>query len=90
MPKRLCSPRLSVVTSPAEKVIEDALALSEHERRELAERLRKSLPRESAEAIARAWDDEVLDRLEAAERGEAVTREWDEVRHELRAKYART
>ncbi|MBK6809353.1 MAG: addiction module protein [Sandaracinaceae bacterium] len=78
------------MTSPAEKILEQALALSEEERRALAERLRKSLPRDSAEAIARAWDDEVLDRLEAADRGEVVTREWDDVRGELRAKYART
>ena len=78
------------MTSPAEKILEHALALSEEERRALAERLRKSLPRESADAIARAWDDEVLNRLEAADRGEMVTREWDDVRRELRAKYART
>jgi len=78
------------VTLPAEKILEHALALSEEERRALAERLRRSLPRESADAIARAWDDEVLNRLEAADRGEVVTREWDDVRRELRAKYART
>ncbi|MBK8592869.1 MAG: addiction module protein [Sandaracinaceae bacterium] len=78
------------MTSPAEKILEHALSLSEEERRALAERLRKSLPRDSSDAIARAWDDEVLDRLEAADRGEVVTREWDDVRRELRAKYART
>jgi len=78
------------VTSPVEKILEHALALSEDERRALAERLRKSLPRDSAAAIARAWDDEVLARLEGAERGEVATREWDDVRRELRAKYART
>nr|AGC71473.1 hypothetical protein [uncultured bacterium A1Q1_fos_91] len=78
------------MTLPAEKILEHALALSEEERRALAERLRRSLPRESADAIARAWDDEVLNRLEAADRGEVVTREWDDVRRELRAKYART
>lgn len=77
------------MTSPAEKILEHALALSEEERRTLAERRRKGLPQDSAEALARAWDDEVLDQLEGAERGEVATREWDDVRRELRAKYAR-
>lgn len=53
----------------------------------MAERLFDSVPRTSAEEIERAWDAEVLRRIEAAERGETAARDWDEARRELRAKY---
>ena len=77
------------MTSTAAKILEEALSLNEDERRALAERLIKSVPRESADAIAKAWDAEIFDRLEDAERGEVETRDWDVVRRELRAKHSR-
>ena len=77
------------MTDPAEKLYEGALALPAEDRKALAMRILKSVPRETADAIAEAWDAEVLDRLEAAERGEVEMREWDDVRRELRAKYSR-
>ena len=76
------------MTSSAKKILDEALALPEDERRRVAERLLESVPRESADAVARAWDQEVLRRLEAAENGETEARDWDEAAAELRAKYA--
>ena len=77
------------MTSTAKKVLEDALALPVDERRTLAEQLIKSVPRESAGAVSEAWDAEVLERLEAAERGEVQTRDWDVACRELRSKHLR-
>jgi len=77
------------VTSTAKKILDEALTLPEDERRRLAERLLDSVPRESAEEVDRAWDDEVLRRVRAAERGETEARDWDEANAELRTKYTR-
>lgn len=57
----------------AKKVLSDAMALSESERKNLAELLLTSLPRlskrEQAE-IENTWADEAVSRAEALERGE--------------------
>jgi hypothetical protein len=43
---------------------------------------------EAAVTPDQAWESEVQGRLEAAERGESGARDWDDVRRELRDKYA--
>tara|TARA_B100001750_G_scaffold201346_2_gene176055 strand:+ start:573 stop:800 length:228 start_codon:yes stop_codon:yes gene_type:complete len=73
----------------AKKILDEALALPEDDRRRMAERLLDSVPRESADDVEGAWDDEVLRRVEAAESGETDARDWDEASAELRAKYAK-
>lgn len=77
------------MTSTAKKILDEALSLPEDDRRRVAERLLDSVPRESAEDVEQAWDQEVLRRVKAAERGETEARDWDEASAELRAKYAR-
>lgn len=77
-----------LMTSAAKKILNEALSLPEDERRSVAERLLASVERESADAIERAWDDEVLDRIKAITRGESEARTWDQASAELRAKYA--
>jgi len=77
------------VTSTAKKILDEALALPEDDRRRVAERLLDSVPRESADDVERAWDQEVLRRLEAAENGETEARDWDQAAAELRAKYTK-
>lgn len=77
------------MTSTAKKILDEALTLPEDDRRRVAERLLDSVPRDSAEDVEEAWDQEVLRRVAAAERGETEARDGDEASDELRAKYTR-
>ena len=77
------------MTSTAKKILDEALSLPEDDRRRLGERLLDSVPRESAEDVERAWDQEVLRRVKAAENGETEALDWDEAAAELRAKYTK-
>ncbi len=64
--------RLLDVTSTAEKVLEDALALPEAERRIVAERLLDTVLGDDREAVAQAWAGEAIRRAGALERGEVA------------------
>lgn len=64
------------------------MTLPEEDRRRIGQRLLESAQRQSPEEIAREWDEEALRRVEAAERGEAQARDWDEAIAGLRAKHA--
>ncbi|MDF1566290.1 MAG: addiction module protein [Deltaproteobacteria bacterium] len=77
------------MSSPAEKLYEQALALPEDERLRLGEILLDSVPREMAEEIELAWSQEVLRRLEEIRSGKVEPLDWDEVRASLRAKFSR-
>jgi putative addiction module component (TIGR02574 family) len=77
------------VSSTAKKILDEALALPEEDRGRLAERLLESVPRESADDVERAWDQEVLRRVKAAENGETEARDWDQAAAGLRAKYTK-
>lgn len=58
------------MTSTAKKILDDALALPENDRVRVAERLLDSVPRETAEEIERAWNEEAIRRAGALVRGE--------------------
>lgn len=58
------------VSSTAKKILNEALALSEDDRRRVAERLLDTIPRETAQEIERAWNEEAARRAAALERGE--------------------
>jgi len=70
--------------SEAKKILEDAMTLSEEDRRRLAEALLDSVPRDSDEEIAAAWRGEVLNRIDEVRRGEAVTESYSEVKGHLK------
>lgn len=72
------------VTSSARKVLEEALALPEEDRRRVAEALLDSTPRESEQEIESAWRDEVMHRIEEVRRGEVVPESWSEVKQRIR------
>ena len=67
-----------MVTSTAKKILEEALALPEDDRRRVAERLLDTIPRETAEEIERAWNEEAVRRAGALERGEARALDGEE------------
>ena len=70
--------------SEAKKILEDAMTLSEEDRRRLAEALLDSVPRDSEEEIAAAWRGEVLNRIDEVRRGEAATESYSEVKGHLK------
>ncbi|RLB51352.1 MAG: hypothetical protein DRJ42_16965 [Deltaproteobacteria bacterium] len=59
-----------LVTSSAKKILDEALSLPEDDRRRVAERLLDTIPRETAEEIERAWNEEAVRRAAELERGE--------------------
>ena len=75
--------------SLAKQILDQALALPEEDRRRIGERLLDSVPGDDAEEIARAWDAELMRRIQAAERGETKARPWSEVAAEIRAKHSK-
>jgi putative addiction module component (TIGR02574 family) len=77
------------VTSTAKKILDDALALPQAERRLLAEALLESTADESEHELDPAWREEVLRRIEQVRRGEVEPEPWSEVRRQIRAALAR-
>lgn len=72
------------VTSSARKVLEEALALPEEDRRRVAEALLDSVPRETEQEVESAWRDEVVRRIAEVDRGEVVLETWSEVKQRIR------
>lgn len=66
------------MTSTAKKILDEALALPDEERRIVAELLMDSLV--SQGEVDAAWRDEILRRVEQVRRGEVELEAWDEVR----------
>ncbi|MBX3250757.1 MAG: addiction module protein [Myxococcales bacterium] len=60
------------MSSTAKKILHEALALPEEDRVRLAEHLLDSVPRETAEMLERAWNEEALRRAEALADGETT------------------
>ncbi len=75
------------MSSAAKKILEDALALPEEERKHVVEVLLTSLHRDPPEEVDAAWSEEAMRRLQRCERGETVAEDWDEVKRRLREKY---
>ena len=78
--------RLLDVTSAAEKVLEDALAVPEAERRIVAERLLDTVLGDDREVVAQAWADEAIRRASALERGEVAALDGETATAGLEAK----
>jgi hypothetical protein len=66
------------VTSTAKKILDEALALPDDERRIAAEVLMDSLV--SQDEVDAAWREEIIRRVEQVRRGEVELESWDEVR----------
>jgi putative addiction module component (TIGR02574 family) len=77
------------VTASARRILEEALALPEEDRRRVAEALLDSVPGESEQEIEMAWRDEVLRRIGEVQRGEVEPEPWSEVKKRLRDALAR-
>ncbi|MCH9687286.1 MAG: addiction module protein [Deltaproteobacteria bacterium] len=74
------------MTSAAKKVLDDALALPDDERRRVAEALLHALPIETADEIEIAWLEEARQRAGRLERGEVNARDGETALASLEAK----
>ncbi len=66
------------MTSTAKKILDEALALPDNERRLVAEALMDSVAH--LDGVDAAWREEVLRRVEEVERGDVALESWDDVR----------
>lgn len=73
------------MTRNAERVLEEALQLSESERAEVAAKLISSLERDADDDVDEAWTREIERRCAELDAGTAVTSDWDEVRRRIEA-----
>jgi putative addiction module component (TIGR02574 family) len=71
------------VTEPARRIFEEAMCLSEPDRRMLAEALMDSVG-EVGDEIDGAWREEVLRRIDQVRNGEVTLEPWSEVRRQMR------
>lgn len=76
---------LVIVTVGAKKILEDALALPNDERRRIAELLFDSISTESTERIEAAWVEEAVRRADPLERREVEALDFveDDYHHEV-------
>jgi putative addiction module component (TIGR02574 family) len=80
------------MTDAADRLLKDALVLSDRERAEIAARLLESLDAGEAEdpdEVEKAWAAEIERRCDALDAGTTKTIPWDDVRRELEEKYRR-
>lgn len=75
------------MTDAAEKILQDALALPDEERRRVAELLLDSVATDTTEEIEAAWVSEAVRRAGELERGEVEALDAETVLTELRAKF---
>lgn len=67
----------------AERLLNEALALPEHDRAEIAARLLESLVNAMGTDIDEAWAAEIERRCAAVDSGSAVTSDWNDVRERI-------
>ena len=74
------------MNTQSQELLQNALALPEAERAEIAASLIRSLDSETDEDVDAAWAGEIQRRVEAIDRGEARLIPWDDVMQELRGR----
>ena len=75
------------MTAAAKKILEDALALPDDERRRIAELLLDSISTDSTEEIEAAWVAEAVRRADELERGEVEALDGELVLEDLKTKF---
>ena len=79
------------MTTTADRILQDALGLSEQERAEMATRLIESLDARDSEAagVQEAWAAEIERRCAALDAGTTGTTAWNDVRRQIEAEILR-
>ena len=75
------------MTAGAKKILEDALALPDDDRRRIAELLLDSVSTDGADDIEAAWVAEAVRRANELERGETEALDGESTLRDLRAKF---
>jgi putative addiction module component (TIGR02574 family) len=77
------------MTTELEKVVEQALSLPGLERLSLVRRILESVEPEANEEVGRAWEDEIIKRIEKIDSGTAVGRSCEEIKQDFDSRYMR-
>jgi putative addiction module component (TIGR02574 family) len=77
------------MTTELEKVVEQALSLPGLERLSLVRRILESVEPEANEEVERAWEDEIIKRIEKIDSGTAVGRSWEEIKQDFDSRLMR-
>jgi len=72
-----------------ERVVEQALSLPGLERLSVARRILESIEPEASEDVERAWEEEIIKRVEKIDSGTANSRPWEEIRKEFDSRFPR-
>ena len=72
-----------------ERVVEQALSLPGLERLSVARRILESVEPEVSEEVERAWEEEIVKRVEKIDSGSAKFRSWEEVRKDFDSRFPR-
>jgi putative addiction module component (TIGR02574 family) len=75
------------MAATVEKLAQDALALSQRERAELAHKILVSLEDVADENVDDVWDEEIERRVERIKEGTAKGRPAEEIFRDIRARY---
>lgn len=73
------------MSTPEQKVLEQALLLPEVERLSVAQRLLESVEPE----VGRAWEEEIVRRIARIDAGTAAGRPWEEIKKDFDAQFGR-
>lgn len=72
-----------------EKVVEQALSLPGFERLSLARRILESVEPQASEEVERAWEEEIVKRVEKLDSGTAEFRPWEEIKKDFDSRFPR-
>ena len=72
-----------------ERVVEQALSLPGSERLSVARRILESIEPEAGEEVERAWETEIIKRVEKIDRGTAKFRPWEDIKKDFDSRFPR-
>jgi putative addiction module component (TIGR02574 family) len=72
-----------------EKVVEQALSLPGLERLSVARRILESVEPQASDEVERAWEEEIVRRVEKIDSGTAKFRAWEEIKKDFDSRFPR-
>ena len=72
-----------------EKVVEQVLSLPGSQRLSVARRILESVEPQANEEVERAWEEEIVKRVETIDDGTAKFRPWEEIKKEFDSRFPR-
>jgi hypothetical protein len=72
-----------------EKVVEQALSLPGLERLSVARRILESVEPQASEEVERAWEEQIVKRVEKIDSGTAKFRSWEEIKKDFDSRFPR-